>query len=55
MTHIVDIRKKKAAVEQLNAVMSRTAVAQPKHWDRYFGKVSSFGDPVAYQRSLRDE
>jgi hypothetical protein len=42
--------------KQIEKILVAQKTGKKKHhWNKFFGKVKSIKDPIAYQRNLRDE
>lgn len=55
MTLVLKPKKGKDLRDQFLTVLALRQERTTKHWETYFGKFNKAIDPVAYQRSLRDE
>jgi hypothetical protein len=55
MVLVLTKKRDKTLKQQLDELLSKPRVSKPRQWNDFFGKVKVDEDPVAYQRSLRDE
>jgi hypothetical protein len=56
MVLLLKRKSSKALKKEVDDLIKRKSSSLKKHsWNKFFGKVSLYKDPVSYQRSLRDE
>lgn len=55
MTLVLTAHKDNGLRQQMLELLNKKTKRRKIRWDRFFGKVSFEGDPVDYQRNLRDE
>lgn len=55
MVLVITPKKDKSLRQQMQALLTKKGKGKTTRWDLFFGKVAFEGDPVNYQRNLRDE
>jgi len=55
MVLVITPKKNKGLRQQMQELLSQKDKGKKHRWDLFFGKVTFEGNPVDYQRNLRDE